>query len=133
MSESTRPPLVWPTFQAHDPRAVIDFLCALGFEQTVAYTTDDGTIVHAQLDWPEGGGVMLGSHKPDGPFAQQPGTAGAYVVTADIDALHARARAAGLEPSDIIEQDYGSRDVHLRDPEGNQWFFGTYAGEPRRP
>lgn len=132
MTEPQRPATVWPAFQAHDPRAVIDFLVALGFEETVAYADDDGVIQHAQLDWPEGGGVMLGCHKPAGPFTQQPGTTAAYVVTADVDAVRARAGAAGIETPDIEEQDYGSRDLTVRDPEGNQWTFGTYTGEPRR-
>ena len=133
MSSHPRPPSVWPAFQAHDPRAVIDFLVALGFEETACYTDDEGVVQHAQLDWPEGGGVMLGAHKPQGPFTHQPGTASAYVVTADPDAVLERARATGVEVPDApTEQTYGSREVALRDPEGNQWSFGTYAGEPRR-
>ena len=132
-SSHPRPPSVWPAFQAHDPRAVIDFLVALGFEETACYTDDDGVVQHAQLDWPEGGGVMLGAHKPQGPFTHQPGTAAAYVVTADPDAVLERARATGARvPETPTEHDYGSREVALRDPEGNQWSFGTYAGEPRR-
>lgn len=128
----TRQPTVWPAFQAHDPRAVIDFLVALGFEETACYKDDSGMVQHAQLDWPEGGGVMLGTHKPRGPFTQQPGTTSAYVVTADPDAVLERARATGAEVPDVTtEQDYGSREVTVRDPEGNQWSFGTYAGEPR--
>jgi uncharacterized glyoxalase superfamily protein PhnB len=136
MSENTtdrHPPTVWPAFQAHDPRRVIDFLVGLGFVETACYADDAGVIVHAQLDWPEGGGVMLGSHKPDGPFSQQPGTTAGYVVTDDIEAVLTRARALGVDVPDApTEQDYGSRDVSLRDPEGNQWTFGTYAGEPYR-
>jgi uncharacterized glyoxalase superfamily protein PhnB len=54
------------------------------------------------------------------------------VVADDIDALHARAAAAGAE---IIRKpydtDYGSRDFAARDPEGNRWSFGTYRGEPQ--
>ena len=127
------PPTVWPAFQAHDPRAVIDFLVALGFLETACYADESGTIQHAQLDWPEGGGVMLGVHKTAGPFTQQPGTTAAYVVTADPDAVLARARAAGLDvPAGTEERDYGSQELALRDPEGNQWSFGTYPGEPRR-
>ena len=130
---SLHPPTVWPAFQARDPRAVIDFLVALGFEETVAYTDDDGVLQHAQLDWPEGGGVMLGQHRPDAPFSQTPGTTAAYVVTADVDAVLERARVAGVDvPDATVEQSYGSREVLVRDPEGNQWSFGTYAGEPRR-
>jgi uncharacterized glyoxalase superfamily protein PhnB len=44
------------------------------------------------------------------------------------DALFERATGAGaevvMEPTD---QDYGSRDFTVRDPEGNLWSFGTYA------
>ena len=59
---------VWPALQAHDPDIVIRTLVALGFEETAAYRDEAGVVQHAQLDWPEGGGVMLGVHKPDGPF-----------------------------------------------------------------
>ena len=125
-------PTVWPAFQAHDPDLVIRALVALGFEETVAHRDEAGVVQHAQLDWPEGGGVMLGCHKPDGPFTQQPGTTAAYVVTADVDTVRQRATDAVLDPGDVVERDYGSREVSVRDPEGNQWSFGTYAGEPRR-
>lgn len=126
------PPTVWGTFQAHDARAMIDFLLRLGFEDTAVYGEGD-RVDHAQLDWPEGGGVMLGSHKPDGPWSRQPGTAGFYVVTADPRGVHDRAVAAGAEITDELSMtDYGSFGFALRDPEGNLWSFGTYAGEPRK-
>jgi uncharacterized glyoxalase superfamily protein PhnB len=131
MSERHRP-TVWPAFQADDSDSVIRALVTLGFEETFVHREEAGTVQHAQLDWPEGGGVMLGCHKPDGPFTQQPGTTAAYVVTEDVDAVWRRASAAGLAPGEIVEQDYGSRELRVRDPEGNQWTFGTYAGEPRR-
>jgi uncharacterized glyoxalase superfamily protein PhnB len=131
MSEQN-PPTVWPALQAHDPDLLIRTLVDLGFEDTVVHRDDAGVVQHAELGWPEGGGVMLGAHKPDGPFTQQPGTSAAYVVTRDVDAVWQRAKDAGLEPGDVVEQDYGSREVRVTDPEGNQWSFGTYAGEPRR-
>jgi uncharacterized glyoxalase superfamily protein PhnB len=54
------------------------------------------------------------------------------VVTADPDALHARAVAACAEIIEgPVDRDYGSRDVIVRDPEGNLWSFGTYPGAPR--
>ena len=52
--------------------------------------------MHSELNWPEGGGVMCGSNK-SGSMAQEPGTAGFYVVTADPKAVHDRAVAAGAE------------------------------------
>ncbi|MCU7825618.1 VOC family protein [Kitasatospora sp. DSM 101779] len=130
-------PQVWPTLRAHDARKLIAFLVeAFGFEETVVY--GEGAVVHhAQLSWPEGGGVMLGSVREDPDGAENsgptpPGSFGAYVVTADPDAVHARAAAAGAEiVDDLHETDYGSRDFAARDPEGNRWYFGTYRGEPR--
>ncbi len=126
-------PTVWGTFQARDARRMLDFLCQLGFEPTavVADPDDPGTVHHAQLDWPEGGGVMFGSHKPEG-WSLPPGGAGFYVVTADPRAVHARAVQAGADISrELSETDYGSVEFGLRDPEGNQWSFGSYRGEPR--
>ena len=124
------PPGCWPTIACDDALSFIDFLVTLGFERTAVYETD-GFVEHAQLDWPEGGGVMLGSHKPDSVWPIRPGTAGIYVVTDDPDAVRERALTTKAEVSEITEQDYGSRDVRIKDPEGNLWSFGTYRGEPR--
>ncbi len=133
MTEQTAPaPTVWGTFQAHDARAMIEFLTALGFEATAVYADegDPGVVHHAQLDWPEGGGVMFGSHKPEG-WSLPPGGAGFYVVTADPRAVHDRAVQAGVEITrELNEPGYGGWEFGLRDPEGNQWAFGSYRGEP---
>lgn len=60
-----------------------------------------------------------------------PGTFSAYVVTDDVDVLHARVAAAGAEiTTELHDTDYGSRDFGISDPEGNRWYFGTYRGEP---
>jgi len=133
MAHDAPAPTVWGTFQARDALAMIEFLVGLGFERTAVYTDDDDTTVvqHAQLDWPEGGGVMFGSHKKPGPgvWSRPPGGAGFYVVTADPRAVHGRAQALGadiiLEPA---ETDYESVQFALADPEGNLWSFGTYQG-----
>jgi uncharacterized glyoxalase superfamily protein PhnB len=129
------PPQVWPSLRATDARALIRFLVdVVGFEETVVYGEGD-RVDHAQLSWPLGGGIMLGSARDtaDDPFPIRPGTFGAYVVLDDPDALCARIRAAGGEiATDLHDTDYGSRDFAIRDPEGNHWSFGTYRGEPRK-
>ena len=128
------PPQVWPTLRAKDAPALIRFLVdVVGFEETVVYADGD-TVHHAQLSWPLGGGIMLGSARPaDGDaWPLQPGTFGAYVVVDDPDALFGRISAAGAEiTAPLHDTDYGSRDFAIRDPEGNRWSFGTYRGEPR--
>ena len=123
------PPQVWPSLRARDAHALIRFLVdAFGFQEVVVYGDDD-RVDHAQLAWPLGGEIMLGSARED-EFALPPGTFGAYVVTDDPDAIDARARAAGAEVvKELHDTDYGSRDVAFRDPEGNLWSFGTYPGE----
>ena len=130
--DNTPAPQVWPTLRARDARALIRFLVdVVGFEETAVHGDDD-TVHHAELAWPLGGGIMLGSMRDDR-CALEAGTFGAYVVADDIDGRYERALAGGAEilakPHDT---DYGSRDFALRDPEGNRWWFGTYRGEPRR-
>ena len=59
-------------------------------------------------------------------------TSRTYAVCDDPDTLFKRAVEHGAavitEPRD---QDYGSREFSVRDPEGNRWSFGTYRGQPR--
>lgn len=135
MADNLPPPQVWPALRARDAHGLIRFLVdAFGFEETAVYA--DGDVVqHAELAWPLGGGIMLGSasQREDDPWPLQPGTSGCYVVTDDPDALHDRAVAAGAEITQgLHDTDYGSREFAARDPEGNRWSFGTYRGEPLR-
>ena len=122
--------------RARDARALIRFLVdAFGFEETVVYGDGD-RVDHAQLSWPPGGGIMLGSEREGDPSQAAPtlpGTFGAYVVTDEPDALYARAKAAGAQIlMELTETSYGSRDFAALDQEGNRWSFGTYRGEPRK-
>ncbi len=134
MSAAAPPPQVWPTLRARDARALIRFLVdAFGFEETVVYGDGD-RVDHAQLSWPFGDGVMVGSARDDDddPWPLQPGTFGAYVVTDDPNGLYARPVAAGATIiTDLHDTDYGSRDFATTDIEGNRWSFGTYRGQPR--
>ncbi len=132
MSDKTPPPQVWPTLRANDARALIRFLVdVVGFEETAVYGEGD-VVHHAELAWPLGGGIMLGSVRGGTATVTDPGRFSAYVVVDEPDALCARLRAAGAEVTmDLRDTDYGSRDFAIRDPEGNHWYFGTYRGAPR--
>ncbi len=132
-SAPSLPTMVWPSLRYADAPAAIEFLTgALGFVATAVYVSDDdpSVVQHAELRWPPGGGIMLGSAGNSSEWPAPPGSSACYVVTDDPDALFARASGAGAivvrEPNDT---DYGSRDFAVRDPEGNLWSFGTYAGE----
>lgn len=134
-STSTSTTAVWPVLTYRDARAAIEFLRdAFGFVERAAYAReDDPSIVeHAEMRWPLGGGVMFGTAgKDDGPFGSRAtGNDSVYVVCDDPDALFERATAAGATVvQGLRDEDYGSRGFTVRDPEGNLWSFGTYAGE----
>lgn len=125
-------PTVWPAFQVRDPESMINFLAeVLGFVKTAAVYDDGGTLVHAQFDWPEGGGVMFGGIAPDKKWRREPGVSGFYVVTDHVDELYQRVKGSGATMiGEITDTDYGNHEFVCVDPEGNLWSFGTYRGEP---
>ena len=125
---------VWPGLVYDDAHAAIRFLtAAFGFEQRIVVpAVEEGFVAHAELRWPEGGGVMVSSaDRYESVFSQRPtGAASTYVVTDEPDALYERALAAGAElVQGLRDEEYGSRGFSVRDPEGNLWSFGTYRGE----
>ena len=124
---------VWPCLAYADAPAAIDFLkAAFGFETTIVVPGGDQAVAHAELLTPWGGGVMVTSAQPSGDeLAGRPGGASISIVVDAPDALYARATAAGARVVRELrnETDYESRGFVVRDPEGNVWAFGTYAGE----
>ncbi|HET8824642.1 MAG TPA: VOC family protein [Terriglobales bacterium] len=126
---------IMPTLRYHDAPAAIEWLCQVfGFERHAVYPAADGTISHAQLTL-GGGMIMLGSQRDDayGRAFKSPREMGGvetrstYVVVEDVDAVYARAQAAGatiVRP--LNNTDYGSREFGVKDPEGHTWSVGTY-------
>jgi uncharacterized glyoxalase superfamily protein PhnB len=137
MPDLTPAPQVWPTLRARDALGLIRFLVdAFGFEEAAVYA-DAGFVHHAELAWPAGGGIMVGSARAtdsaDAVSASSPGTFGAYAVTDEPDALYERATRHGARViHELTDTDYGSREFSVADPEGNRWSFGTYRGQPRK-
>jgi uncharacterized glyoxalase superfamily protein PhnB len=132
-------PRIIPCLRYKDAPAAIEFLCrAFGFERHAVYADekDPAIIHHAQLTL-DGSMVMLSSAtKPQSKDIYRwrtPAEAGGVtvcvaVIITDPDAHHARAKAAGAdivtEPHD--NEGYPGRSYNTRDPEGNNWDFGTY-------
>lgn len=123
----------WPTFTFRDADAALEYLVSVvGFRESVVYRDDVGTIAHAELLWPDGGGIMFGADRGADNWSESaggPGTATTYLCTADVNAVASRVEAAGwrvLRP--VRETDYGSTEFGFLDPEGNAWSVGTYAG-----
>jgi uncharacterized glyoxalase superfamily protein PhnB len=117
---------IYPSLRYRDPKAALEWLeRAFGFEKVAAYEDGDGTIMHAEMRWGDGM-IMFGAERDDA-YAGRIGHGWSYVTCDDPDALFERATQAGAEVlRPLTDQDYGSRDFTVRDPEGNVWSFGTY-------
>lgn len=115
---------IFPTLRFHDARASIAWLeRVLGAQSLELHTDDEGRVAHAEVRI--GSSLFMCGDRPDA-TATPPGVSVIYVVVDDADVAHARARDAGATPTDITEQDYGSRDFSVFDPDGNHWAIGTY-------
>jgi len=125
-----RVPGIWTSVVSDDAPALRDWLRAAGFLEDLLIPGDgDGTIHHCQLDWPEGGRVLLSS-TGERETPCQPGTTWQHVVTADPDSVLARIEGrVGTIVQPMVEQsDYPAREFTAADPDGNRWTFSTFAG-----
>lgn len=131
-------PTVWPVLHYDDTNAALAFLTeAFGFRDALVAKDAEGSVIHAELRWPEGGAVVFGSTRHDDGVhgGVRAGSGAVYVSTDRIDETCERARQADAE---IVESphetEFGSgaatRAFTARDPEGNLWTFGTYRGAP---
>ncbi|TWD83515.1 putative glyoxalase superfamily protein PhnB [Kribbella amoyensis] len=129
---------VWPTLVYRDGQAALKFLTeGLGFTLVASYPgAAEGSIAHAELAWPPGGGVMVSSAdrnaEPNEFDKLTEQSQSVYLVHDAPDALLAQAIAAGATiVRELRDEDYGSRGFSVADPEGNLWSVGTYRGEIR--
>ena len=121
------PQTVFPCITFRDAHASIDWLeRALGAERVAIHEDDQGRVMHAEVR--VGASVLMCGDERAGSKATQPGVSVVYVVVTDADAAYERAREAGADVTEPVDQDYGSRDITVTDPDGNRWSLGTYAG-----
>jgi uncharacterized glyoxalase superfamily protein PhnB len=114
---------------ADAPTAIEFLLEAFGFEERFRMDLPDGSVGHAELGLGDAV-LMLASEWAVGgvlsPLRLPAVHAQIHVRVDDVDAHHARARAAGAtiaaEPAD---QEYGERSYRAIDPEGHRWIFGA--------
>ena len=117
-----------PVLVYDNSEKAIEFLVkAFGFTEHAVHRTPDGAVAHAELSY-AGSYVGLSDRIPGVQSVFDLGPCAIYVTVDDPDAHHAQAVAAGAEVVyPLTDQDYGSRDYAVRDPEGFVWSFGTYA------
>jgi len=123
---------LWATLDFKDVDAAIDWLTAIGFTAHALHRdeVDPSVVVHAEMFWPAGGGIMFGSTRDNPEWPTSPGHGAVYLVTDDVDRVYAAAMAAGATSlREPVDQEYGGRGATVRDPEGNLWSFGDYRPE----
>jgi uncharacterized glyoxalase superfamily protein PhnB len=129
-------PWLSPHLTVRDAAAAIDFYQrAFGFAKKNAVTGPDGQILHAEMTWQDAV-IMLGPEGAYGNLTKAPVTSGVpspvaiYLYCDDVDAVYARATAAGamavFPPQDMF---YGDRVCKLLDPDGHSWHFATSLAE----
>jgi uncharacterized glyoxalase superfamily protein PhnB len=121
------PQTVFPCITFRDAHASIDWLeRVLGAERAAVHEDGDGRVAHAELRIGES--IVMAGDERAGSRATPAGVSVIYVVVPDADAAYERARSAGADATEPVDQDYGSRDLTVTDPDGNRWSLGTYPG-----
>jgi uncharacterized glyoxalase superfamily protein PhnB len=129
-SSGVRQQSIWASVVSDDAQGLRDWLIGLGFTEDLLIPGEgEGLIHHCQLDWPEGGRIMLSS-AGERTTPCRSGTSSLHVVTVDPDAVMSRARAleATIVHELVNQTDYPSREFTVSDPDGNHWTFATFAG-----
>lgn len=122
---------LYPSICYQDAPAAIAWLCkAFGFTERLVVPGPDGTVMHSELSLGNAV-IMVGSPHPERGFMPLKGRREASQMLSlhvdDPDAHHARAKAAGaVITRPLQDEEYGSRGYMATDPEGHQWYFGTY-------
>ena len=129
-TSGVRQPSVWANVVSEDAPRLRTWLLAVGFTEDLLIPGEtENAIHHCQLDWPDGGRVLLSS-TDERVTPCRPGAGWLHVVTGDPDAVLARVREVQASVvHDIVDQtDYPAREFTVADPDGNYWTFSTFAG-----
>jgi uncharacterized glyoxalase superfamily protein PhnB len=129
-------PWLLPHLTVKDADAALDFYQrAFGFTKRMAIPGPDGRIKHGEVAWQDAV-IMFGPEGQNGCPVLSPASSGVpapvglYLYCDDVDALFARATAAGAKPA-MPPQDmfWGDRMCQLTDPDGHSWSFATNVAD----
>lgn len=113
-----------PGLHYENAAAMLDWLArAFGFEERARFVDRDGIVRMAEMYVGENE-FWLNGHEPGywEKLGRGPDT-GVVVFVDDVDAHHARVRAAGIDAPAPEDKDWGARSYFVKDPEGYWWSF----------
>lgn len=113
---------ITPYLHPKGAAGLVDFLKqAFGAEELYRTSAPDGTIAHATIKMGDSRIEMGEAH---GQWQPMPMTI--YMYVNDVDAVYARALAAGGKSiSEPADQPYGDRNAGVQDPSGNTWYIAA--------
>ncbi len=123
---------VIPYLMYSDTAAALEFLTkAFAFEERMRMPAPDGGIMHAEVGYQDNV-IMLATVPKEMNFASPRDLPARHSMIIcyvdDVDAHHARAKAAGANIlSEPADQFYGDRTYRVQDPEGHEWNFHTHV------
>ena len=125
---------VSPYLLYEDAASAVAFLeRAFGFKQRLAQTGAAGR-THYEMVIGQDGLVMIGQAHQDFRSPRSLGidlpTSLVHVYVSDVDALHARAKGAGADVTELETAPVGDRRFTATDPEGQVWVFSQRVPEP---
>lgn len=104
-------------------RAIPLYEQVFGAKVRVRMNAPDGSVAHAELGFGDSV-LMLGEATPDYPAHG----ARLFMYVADVDAVFARAAAAGMKVlQPLAVQFWGDRTGRLLDAFGNEWYLATHV------
>jgi PhnB protein len=126
---------VTPYLIVHNAAEAIDFYVrGLGAEEMLRHMSEQGRVRHAELRIGDSM-IMVTDESPEWPDWRGPLSYGGspmhlYLYVPDVDALFARALAAGArELLPVQDHDYGDRSGGVIDPFGHTWYLATHIGD----
>ena len=111
-----------PVIHVSSSEVATTFFQSLGFEQTSVYRVDQSKVDPAYMLFKRDG-AEVHVHS----FAGVSGVS-VYVWVEDLDAIHREFVAKGLAVIGPFDQTWGTRELSVRDSDGNTYCFGQRLG-----
>jgi uncharacterized glyoxalase superfamily protein PhnB len=112
-----------PYLQVSEAKKLIDFLKAAFLAELLDCYEEAGHVRHAELRL---GDSMVELSEPAGVYPTL--SAAIHYYVADVDAVYARALAAGAKAiGPPTDHPYGERGASVQDPCGNYWYLATWT------
>ncbi len=119
---------VYPLLSSKNVGVIADWaVTSLGLTESWRFTNDDGVVEHAEVLWP-GGRVSINVIQDSGSASGPSGIALRLDDSARVDAILAKARAAGATILRGPEETAVAYSFTAVDPDGNQWWVNAETG-----